>query len=138
MRTACRELVTAKLTRTPFKFRPPDIGYPENVRFRRRSGRRGTIRRGAALDRRAGEGKADPPRRTHCEADPQARTGEDCCRLVEDHTERLGGVRAMWGAERSQGDIKLAIGHADVAGGGEQLMQQGSPLLIDTRVVRPQ
>jgi hypothetical protein len=44
----------------------------------------------------------------------------------------------MWGAERSQGDIELAIGDADVAGVGEQLMQQGSPLLIDTRVVRPQ
>jgi hypothetical protein len=32
----------------------------------------------------------------------------------------------------------LGVGDADVAGGGEQLMQQGSPLLIDTRVVRPQ
>ena len=74
----------------------------------------------------------------HCEADPQARTREECCRLVEDHTERLGSVRAMWGAERSQGDMELSIGDADIARGSEQLMQQGSPLLIDTRVVRPQ
>ena len=44
------------------------------------------------LDRRAAEGKPNPPRRTHGEADPQARTGEECCRLVEDHTERLGSV----------------------------------------------
>src|SRR5215471_7665706 len=41
--------------------------------------------------------------------------------------------RAEWG----QGDIQLAIGDADVACGGKQLMQQGSPLLIDTGVVRP-
>jgi hypothetical protein len=42
----------------------------------------------------------------------------------------------MWRAERSQGDIELAIGDADVTGGGEQLMQQGSPFLIDTGAVR--
>jgi hypothetical protein len=102
------------------------------------SGRRGAIRRGAALDRRAGEGKPAPSRRMHCEADPQARTQEDCCCLVEDPTERLSSVRAMWGAERSQGDVELAIGDANVAGSGEQLMQQGPSLLIDTRVVRPQ
>ena len=83
------------------------------------SGRSGTIQGGVALDRRAGEGKPAPPRRMHCEADPQARTWKDCCRLVEDHTERLGSVRAMRGAERSQGNIELAIGDADVASGGE-------------------
>jgi hypothetical protein len=31
--------------------------------------------------------------------------------------------------ERSQGDIELTVGEADVSCGGEQLMQQGSPLL---------
>ena len=62
-------------------------------------------------------------RRTQRASDPQARTGEECCRLVEDHTERLGSERAMWGADRSQGDIELAIGDADVAGGDGQLMQ---------------
>src|ERR1700675_5169420 len=41
-------------------------------------------------------------------------------------------------AERSQGDMQLAIADADVACTGEQLMQQGSPLLIDTGVVRLQ
>jgi hypothetical protein len=44
----------------------------------------------------------------------------------------------MWGAERGQGDMELAIGDANVAGSGEQFMQQGPSLLIDTRVVRPQ
>ena len=34
--------------------------------------------------------------------------------------------------------MQLAIGDADVACGGEQLMQQGSPLLTDTGVVRSQ
>ena len=58
--------------------------------------------------------------------------------FVEDRTESLSSERAMRRAERSQGDIELAIGEADVSCGGEQLMQQSSPLLIDTRVVRPQ
>ena len=40
--------------------------------------------------------------------------------------------------ERSQGDVQLMIGDADVAGSGEQLMQQGSPFLIGTGVVRSQ
>ena len=34
--------------------------------------------------------------------------------------------------------MQLAIGDADVACSGEQLMEQGSPLLIDTGVVRSQ
>ena len=34
--------------------------------------------------------------------------------------------------------MQLAIAEADVACGGEQLVQQGSPLLIGTGVVRPQ
>src|SRR5467141_4093534 len=58
--------------------------------------------------------------------------GEDCRRLIEHLAEGLGGVRSMRRAERSQGDLQLAIGDADVACGGEQLMQQGSPLLTDT------
>jgi hypothetical protein len=58
--------------------------------------------------------------------------------LVEHLAEGLGGVRSMRRAERSQGDMQLAIGDADVACSGEQLMQQGPPLLIDTGVVRSQ
>jgi hypothetical protein len=54
-------------------------------------------------------GKPDTWWRTHGEAHPQARA-------------------AMWGAERSQGDMQLAIGEADVAGSGERLIEQGSPL----------
>ena len=34
--------------------------------------------------------------------------------------------------------MQLAVADADVAGSGEQLVQQGSPLLIGTGVVRPQ
>ena len=83
----------------------------------RRLGNRGNGRGGAALDRRA---------------------GEDCRCLVEHLTEGLGGVRSMRLAERSQGDMQLAIGDTDVACNGEQLMEQGSPLLIDTGVVRSQ
>ena len=90
----------------------------------------------AALDWGAGEGKPDMWWRTHREANPQARAGEACRCLVERLTEGLSGKRSVWGAERSQGDMQLAIGDADVACSGEQLMEQGSPLLIDTRVVR--
>jgi hypothetical protein len=74
--------------------------------------------------RQVGEGKPDAPRRTHCKTHPQARAGEDCRRCVEHLTECLGGLRAMRGAERTQGDTELAIGDADVASGREQLMQQ--------------
>src|SRR5271169_6952732 len=93
---------------------------------------------GAALDRRAGECEADTRWQTHCESNPQARAGEDCRRLVEHLTEGLGGVRSMRRAERSQGDMQFAVGDADVACSGEQLMQQGSPLLVDAGVVRSQ
>jgi hypothetical protein len=55
------------------------------------------------------------------------RTGEDCCRFVEDLAECLGGLRSMRRAEWSQNDIELAIGDADIACDGEQLMQQGLP-----------
>jgi hypothetical protein len=34
--------------------------------------------------------------------------------------------------------MQLAVGDADVACSGEQLMQQGSPLLIGTGIVRSQ
>src|SRR3984893_19128843 len=95
-------------------------------------------RGGAALDRRAGEGKPDTWWRTHREANPQARAGKDCRCLVERLTEGLGGERSVWGAERSQGDMQLAIGDADVACAGEQLMEQGSPLLIATGEARSQ
>jgi hypothetical protein len=50
--------------------------------------------------------------------------------LVEHRAEGLGGARSMRRAERSQGDVQLTIGDADVAGSNEQLMQQGSPFLI--------
>jgi hypothetical protein len=53
-------------------------------------------------------------------------------------TEGLGGARSMRRTERSQGDVQLAIANADIARGGEQLMQQGSSLLIDPSIVRPQ
>src|SRR3974377_1371346 len=106
------------------------------VRFGRGSGGRRNSLGGAALDWRAGEGKPETWWRTHREANPQARAGKDCRCLVERLTEGLGGERSMWGAERTQGDVQLAIGDADVACSGEQLMEQGSPLLIDTGVVR--
>src|SRR4029077_6217240 len=90
----------------------------------------------AELDSGAGEGKPDTWWRTHRKTNPQERAGEDCRCVVERLTEGLGGERSVWGAERSQGDMQLAIGDADVARSGEQLMEQGSPLLIDTGVVR--
>src|SRR5271165_2817600 len=91
-----------------------------------------------AVLRSIGEpGKASPIRgggRT----EKRSRAGEDCRGLVEHLTEGLGGVGSMRRAERSQGDMQLAIGDADVACRGEQLMEQGSPLLIGTGVVRSQ
>src|SRR5215831_705002 len=94
-----------------------------------------------AVPRSTGElGKASPIRRGGRigEANAQAGSWEDGRRLVEELTERVGGVRAMGRAERSQGEIELAVGDMDVAHGGEQLMQQGSTLLIHAGVVRPQ
>ena len=44
----------------------------------------------------------------------------------------------MRGAERGQSNIQLFVGDANVACSSEQLMEQGSPLLIDTGVVRSQ
>jgi len=87
---------------------------------------------------RAWEGKPDTWRRAHGEPHPQARAGEDGGCLVEYLAEGLGGSGSMRRAKRSQGDMQLAIADADVASGGEQLMQQGSPLLIGTGVVRLQ
>jgi hypothetical protein len=49
----------------------------------------------------------------------------------------LGGERAMRRTERRQRDLQLAIGDADVTCRGEQLVQQGSPLVIDAGIVRP-
>jgi hypothetical protein len=56
---------------------------------------RGPNRGGAALERRAGKGKPDAPRRSYFEAHRQARAGEDSGRFIEDLTERLGGVGAV-------------------------------------------
>ena len=44
----------------------------------------------------------------------------------------------MRGTERGQGDIQLFVGDVNVACGGEQLMEQGSALLIDPGVVSSQ
>ena len=95
----------------------------------------GVVATAVAVLRSTGEpGKASPIRgggRT--EKRTRRREPGKIVGLVEHLTEGLGGVRPMRRAERSQGDMQLAIGDADVACGGEQLMQQGSPLLIDTR-----
>jgi hypothetical protein len=40
----------------------------------------------------------------HGETDPQARTGKDRRRFVDDLAERLGGARAMGRAEGCQGE----------------------------------
>ena len=89
-----------------------------------------------ALLRSTGEpGKASPIRgggRT----EKRTRRREPGKIVAERLTEGFGGERSVWGAERSQGDMQLAIGDVDVACSGEQLMEQGSPLLIDTGVVR--
>ena len=100
----------------------------------------GTGATAVAVLRSTGEpGKASPIRGGgQCEANPQTRAGEECRRLVEHLAESLGGACAMRRAERSQGDVQLAIADADVAGSGEQLMQQGSPFLIGTGVVKSQ
>lgn len=101
------------------KFRPPDIAQRKNVRFRGRSGSRDGGGGGADLDRRAWEGKTDTRWRTHGEAHPQARAGEDSRGLVEHFAEGLGGAGSMRRAERSQGDMQLAIGDADITCGGK-------------------
>ena len=49
------------------------------------------------------------------------RAGEHCRGLVQDFTEGLGSVRSMRRAERSQGDVQLALAEADFASPGEQL-----------------
>jgi hypothetical protein len=88
-----------------------------------------------APGRRPGEGQPDAWWRAHREADAQARAREDRRRLIEGLAEDLGRMRSMRRAKRIQGDVQLAVGDADIAGGGEQLMQQGSSLLIGAGVV---
>ena len=102
------------------------------------SGSRDSYLFGAALARRAWKGKADTARRLDRKSHPQGRAGKDCCCVVEDVAQGLGGERAMRRAERRQRDLQLAIGDANVTCRGEQLMQQGSPLVIDAGIVRPQ
>ena len=93
-----------------------------------------------AVARSTGEpGKASPRRvagalRSKAAGESRGRLSP----LVEHLTKGLGGVRSMWRAERSQGDMQLAVGDADIACRGEQLVQQGSPLLIGASVVSSQ
>jgi hypothetical protein len=49
---------------------------------------------------------------------PPHQRGEDCRCLVERPTESLGGERSVLELKRSQGDMQLAIGDADVACNG--------------------
>jgi hypothetical protein len=84
----------SKTRRVGSNFRAPDIGACKNVRFKCRSGLRGSGG-GVAFDRRAGECEPDTWWRTHREAHAQARAGEDGRRLVEDLTKGLSGERAM-------------------------------------------
>src|ERR1035441_968608 len=98
------------------KFRPPDIGHRENVRFPCISGSgSGGRGRGAAMGRRAGEGEADARWRANREAHAQARAREDRRRLIEELAQCLRGARSMRRAERCQRDVQLAVADADVA-----------------------
>ena len=72
------------------------------------------------------------------EAHPEAGAWEDGFGLVEDVAQGLGGAGSMRRAERRQCDGQLAIGDGNVAGSGEELMQEGSALLLGAQVVRPQ
>lgn len=90
------------------------------------------------MSRCARESKADARRRTHSEANAQRRAREHRCGLVEKLAEGLHGARSMRGTERRQGDLQIALGNLDVAGGGEDLVQQRSAFLLGTQVVRPQ
>src|ERR1035438_8312137 len=120
-------------------FRPPDIGHRENVRFPCISGcGSGGRGRGAAMGRRAGDGEADARWRANREAHAQARAREDRRRVIEELAQCLRGARSMRRAERCQRDVQLAVADADVAGGGEQLMQERASLLFGTGVVKPQ
>src|SRR5258708_4364326 len=94
----------------------------------------------AVLRSAGGPGEARPIRGGGWTAERNRKrgAGEDCRRLIEHLTEGVGGVRSMRRAERSQRDMQLAIGDADVARTGEQLMQQGSTLWSDTGVGRSQ
>jgi hypothetical protein len=83
--------------------------------------------------RLAMKGPFDPYKRSF-----RRKQTQECCRLIKHLAQGLGSAGSMRRAERSQGDMQLAIGDADVARSGEQLMQQGSPLLVDTVVVRSQ
>src|ERR1017187_6482945 len=134
-----REIRNSSSLMRSFNFRPPDIGHRENVRFPCISGSgSGGRGRGAAMGRRAGEGEADARWRANREAHAQARAREDRRRLIEELAQCLRGARSMRRAERCQRDVQLAVADADVAGGGEQLMQERASLLFGTGVVRPQ
>jgi hypothetical protein len=92
----------------------------------------------AAVGRRAGEGEADARRRAHREADAQARAREGRRRLVEEFAQGLRGARSMRRAQGCQRDVQLAVADADVARGGEELMQERAPLMLGAGVVRLQ
>ncbi len=89
------------------------------------------------LGRRAGEGEPDTGSRTQGEAQARTRAGENRRGLVEPFAECLGGAGSMRRAERGQGEMQVAVADVDIAGNGEQLMQQGSPFLLGTGIVRP-
>src|ERR1039458_4264184 len=112
-------------------FRPPDIGHRENVRLPCISGGgSGGRGRGAAMGRRAWEGEADARWRANREAHAQVRAREDRRRVIEELAQCLRGARSMRRAERCQRDVQLAVADADVAGGGEQLLQEGASLCV--------
>ena len=77
------------------KFRPPDIAQRKNVRSEADQGAGTAAVPVPDLDRRAWEGKTDTRWRTHGEAHPQARAGEDGFCLIEHFAEGLGGAGSM-------------------------------------------
>src|SRR5262245_32088806 len=88
---------------------------------------------GAALDRRAREGKADTWRRTIANPIRSREPGKMVAVWVEHLAEGVGGVGSMRRAERGQGDILLGIADADVACRRFCRMGRGFCVLATTR-----
>lgn len=119
------------------KFRPPDIAPLENVRFR------GGHEAGAAFValRWAGvPGKARPMSGAERTAKrSRSRVPGKAVAVSLRSLQRACAARVRCGEFKGrQGDLQLLLSEVDVAGGGEQLVEERAALLLGPRVMRPQ
>ena len=70
------------------------------------------------------------------EVEAQTRTWEEDGGAVEFVAEGSDGTAAMRGAKRMQSHAQFAISHDQIGGAGEGRLDEGSPLLMCSRIMR--